>query len=501
MQNTSVPLSTRPTDDPSQPIGAGRLLGLAAGPALALTTLALPVPEGLAPEGWRMVGLAAWMVVWWLSEAVPLPATALLPLIYIPMFGIDTMRAAAVHFADPLIFLFLGGFMLAAAVQNVGLHRRIALHIVAAVGDTPERIVLGFMLATAFVSMWISNTASSIMMYTVGLSVVEFVRHTARDENAVRRFGVALMLGIAYAASIGGVGTLIGTPPNAMLASFLNNTYGLEISFFTWMLVGVPVVLILLPIAWVMLSQVLFRTEAGALGKAGQIVRDEIRTLGPMTAGERLVGAVFLAAAAGWMLRMPLASLTGLPLNDAMIALSAALVLFAVPVSRRHGHYALTWDVVKGLPWNVLILFGGGLALAGGFATTGLAEWIGSAVAGIEVSTVAMILLILVAIAYLSEVTSNTASTAAFLPILGAVAVGLGLEAQVLTVPVALGASMAFMMPVATPPNAIVFSYDRMRLSDMVRAGAALKVIGIATAFAVFMLVGPDVLGFSLGDG
>lgn len=499
LQQKAPPMQGQPApaaaEDAPAALSPLKLTGLALGPLLGLIAFFVPAPAGMPPEAWRMTGVALWMVVWWLTEAAPIPATALLPVVLMPLAGLGEMRAVAAGYADPLIFLFLGGFLLAGAVQNVGLHRRIALHIVAAIGTTPGRIVLGFMLATAFLSMWISNTAASIMMYTVGLSVIDFVRRAAPDTGTVRPFGVALMLGIAYAASIGGVGTLIGTPPNALLASFVGNTYGIEVSFFSWMLIGLPVVAVLLPVAWLMLARVMFATQRLDLGDPGALLRGELRALGPMSPGERLVGLVFLAAAAGWVLRRPLASATGLPLNDSMVALLAALVLFAVPVSRRTGQYALTWEVAKTIPWNVLILFGGGLALAGGFSSTGLAGWIGEQVAGARISTAALVVLVLVAIAYLSEVTSNTASTATFLPILGAVAVGLALDPLTLTVPVALGASMAFMMPVATPPNAIVFSYEQMRLSDIVRAGFWLKILGILTVLAVFALLGGPVLG------
>ena len=478
------------------PVTGLRLMGLVGGPLLAILLLLLPAPEAMPPEAWRLVAMAVWMVVWWLTEAIPIPATALLPMILMPLLGIDGMREVTANYANPLIYLFLGGFLLAAGMQRVGLHRRIALQIVSRVGTSPDRIILGFMLATGFLSMWISNTATAIMMYAVGLSVIGFVAGKTDDDRIVRNFGVALMLAIAYSASIGGVGTLIGTPPNALLASFLAETYDIRITFFGWMLIGVPVVIIMLPLAWLLLTRVLFPARQIAIADAGAVVTRELAALGTMSRGEKLVGIVFLGAALSWILRQPLVAVTGLAIDDTMIAMIAAMILFAVPVSRARGEFALDWQAARELPWGILLLFGGGLALASGFGKTGLAEWIGNSVAGFDISTLMLVFLVTAAIVYLTEITSNTASTATFLPVLGAVAVGLALDPLILTVPVAIGASMAFMMPVATPPNAIVFSYERMTLGDMVRAGFLLNIVGIAVIFGLFVLLGPWVFGF-----
>ncbi len=480
------------------PVTGLRLIGLLGGPIVAALILLSSAPEGMPLAAWHLVAMACWMVIWWLTEAIPIPATALLPIIVMPLLNIDKIKPVAANYGHPLIFLFLGGFLLAAAMQHVGLHRRIALQIVSRVGTSPSRIILGFMLATAFLSMWISNTATTIMMFAVGLSVIDFVAKQTDDKKMVRNFGVALMLSIAYSASIGGVGTLIGTPPNALLASFLQNTYNTEITFFNWMLLGVPVVAIMLPITWLLLTRLLFPSHQIAIKDPGSVVTRELAALGVMSRGEKLVGIVFLGAALGWIFRKFLVDLTGLPFNDTIIALLAALILFAVPISRAKGEFALDWEAARNVPWGVLLLFGGGLALAGGFKGTGLAEWIGNTVAGVEVSTIVLVLLVTLAIVYLTEITSNTASTATFLPILAAVAVGLGLDPLVLCVPVALGASMAFMMPVATPPNAIVFSYEQMELRDMVRAGFLLNLIAIAVAFSLFILLANFVFGVDL---
>jgi sodium-dependent dicarboxylate transporter 2/3/5 len=479
----------------ARPLTRKRFLTLLAGPVLAIVFLLLPAPDDMNPEAWRLVALAVWMVVWWLGEAVPIPATALLPIPMMPMFGIDKMKPVAANYGHTLIFLFLGGFMLAAAMQRWGLHKRIALRIVSFVGTSPGGIIVGFMAATAFLSMWISNTATTIMMFAVGLSVVGFIAGKTPERTMVRNFGVALMLGIAYSASIGGVGTLIGTPPNALLASFLQSTYNIEVDFFTWMQLGIPVVLVMLPIAWLMLTKVIFPAHDLKIGDASGVIKDELAALGAMSKGERAVAIVFVCAALGWILRKQLAAWSGLPINDTTVALVAATVLFAVPISREKGQFALDWEAARNIPWGVLLLFGGGLALASGFKSTGLAEWIGGRVSGFEVGTWMLVFVVTAAIVYLTEITSNTASTATFLPILGAVAVGLGLDPRMLAVPVALGASMAFMMPVATPPNAIVFSYEEMHIGDMVKAGFWLNIVAIAVAFGAMYFLAPIVFG------
>ncbi|MDH5748256.1 MAG: DASS family sodium-coupled anion symporter [Rhodospirillales bacterium] len=475
----------------TQPLSAKCLIALIAGPALAVLLLLLPAPDDMKPEAWRLVALAAWMVVWWLGEAVPIPATALLPIPMMPLLGVSNMKPVAANYGHTLIFLFLGGFLLAAAMQRWGLHKRIALKIVSVVGTGPGGIIIGFMLATAFLSMWISNTATTIMMFTVGLSVVEFISQKTPDRTIVRNFGVALMLGIAYSASIGGVGTLIGTPPNALLASFLQSTYGINIDFFTWMKLGVPVVLVMLPIAWLVLTRLIFPVRELNIGDASGVIKDELAALGSMSKGEKAVAIVFCCAALGWILRKQVASWTGLPINDTAIAIIAATVLFAWPISLKKGHFVLDWKSAQNIPWGILLLFGGGLALAGGFKSTGLAEWIGGQVSGFDVSTWALVLIVTMSIVYLTEITSNTASTATFLPILGAVAVGLGLDPRMLAIPVAIGASMAFMMPVATPPNAIVFSYEEMKLGDMVKAGFWLNIVAIVVSFGAMYFLAP----------
>ncbi|MEL7049148.1 MAG: DASS family sodium-coupled anion symporter, partial [Pseudomonadota bacterium] len=483
-----APDGHKPTDN--EPIGRSQLFALIAGPMAAIALGLLPPPGGLEPSAWYVVAITTWMVIWWLSEAIPLPATALIPIPLMPLLGVADAKSVTANYAHPLIFLFLGGFMLAAAMQKSGLHKRIALNIIAAVGTSAPRVIGGFMLATAFLSMWISNTATTIMMYAVGVSVIQIVGSRMDSQKDARNFAVALLLGIAYSASIGGVGTLIGTPPNALLASVLETTYQIRLDFVTWMMFGIPVVIVMLPIAWVLLTQVMFPVHSDDGASAGQVLQSELNGLGQLNRNEAMVLAIFLFAALGWVFGKQFSSLTGVPVNDTAIAITAALLLYALPSSLRTGGFLLDWSSAKELPWGILLIFGGGLAIAQGFHTTGLASAIGESMKGLDgISIWLFVLLACALIVLLTEVTSNTASAATFLPILGAIAVGLGQDPLLLMVPVALGASMAFMMPVATPPNAIVFSYDELKISDMVSAGIWLNLAAVGVCFgAVYLL-------------
>ncbi len=473
-------------------ISRRRILALLLGPALMLSLLALPAPDLLEPAAWRLVALASWMVVWWMTEAAPVAVTALLPIPMMPLLDIAPQEVVAAHYGNPLIFLFLGGFLIAAAMQRWGLHRRIALSIVKFVGTSATGIIAGFMLATAFLSMWISNTATTVMMYAVGISIIEFVSDRIDDAEQTRTFGVALMLGIAYSASIGGVGTLIGTPPNTLLASFLSDSYDITIDFGTWMLLGIPLVIVMLPITWLLLCKVIFPVGNIKLVGAAALIEREIDELGAMSTGEKIVLVVFASTAILWVTRQWLVNLTGLPVTDTTIALLAATLLFVLPASIEKGQFTVEWDASKNVPWGVLLLFGGGLALAGAFKETGLADAIGHLVAELPVVDLSVLVLVTAAvIILLTEITSNTATTATFLPILGAVAVGVGASPMSLTIPAALAASMAFMMPVATPPNAIVFSYEGLHIADMMKAGLWLNLVTIGLVYVAMLVLAP----------
>jgi sodium-dependent dicarboxylate transporter 2/3/5 len=531
-----TPLDCAPTV-PRKSLSTWRLVALVCGPALGAATWLSAPPAGLSEPAWRVAGLAGWMVVWWLSEAVPIPATALLPIAVAPLAGVAPERDVAAAYAHPLIFLFLGGFILAAAMRQSGLHRRVALGLLGRAGSGAAGIVGGFMAATALLSMWISNTATAILMYTIATSLLEALGRTgernretaaaaesaapepatgrppagaadrqpvagpsaaavAGPKPALERFGLALMLGIAYAASIGGVATLVGTPTNALLASFLDSSYGYALSFRRWLALGLPFTIVMLPLAWLWLTRPAFRLAGVRLAGAAEHLAAERERLGPLSRPERFVAVVFALTAAAWVLRDLLARLTGWPLTDTAVAMLAGLVLLAVPVPGEGGRRSLDWAEVEKLPWGVLILFGGGLALAESFNASGLAAWIGGAVAGLEgVPPWLLVLAVTAAVVMLTEITSNTATAATFLPLTAAAAVGLGHSPLLLAVPVAIAASAAFMLPVATPPNAIVFGYPGMRISTMAKSGAVLNLLAIALITLLVLLLGGPLLG------
>ena len=474
---------------PTAPVRA--LAAIVAGPLLFLALSLVPPPTGMSAGGWSLVALLAWMVVWWVSEALPLAATALLPVVVMPLAGIAEVGTVTRAYGHPLIFLFLGGFMLAMAIEKVGLHRRIALAIVSRVGTRPRRLTLGFMIATAFLSMWITNTAATIMMYAVALSVIDYIAGAAdpAEREPVRRFAVGLLLAVAYSASIGGMATLIGSPVNALLATIMAGEYGITVEFVDWLLIGLPMTVLMLGAAWVLLAFVLYPAPERDRAEAGEAIRREVERLGPISAAEAIVAAVFLLAAVGWIFGDPLSRATGLPISDTTVAIAAALLLFAAPTDRRLTAFALDWPTAAKLPWNVLILIGGGLAVALGFQSTGLAGDIGAAVAGLDIALLAMVLIITAAMVFLTEIMSNPASAATILPVVAAVAAGLGASPLLLAVPAALAANMSFMMPVATAPNAIVFSNPNLRIADMVRTGFWLNIAGIALCTAFVGLV------------
>jgi solute carrier family 13 (sodium-dependent dicarboxylate transporter), member 2/3/5 len=459
-----------------------RLVGLGVGPLVFLALLFTSPPPELGPAGWRTVAVASLMAVWWITEAIPIAATALLPLVLFPVLGVRPLAETAAPYANPVIFLFLGGFLLAQSMQRWGLHRRIALRIIGAMGTRPVRLIGGFMIAAAFLSMWISNTATAVMMLPIGLSVIQLAGPSDRDGN----FGVALMLGIAYACSIGGLGTLIGTPPNAFVVGYLADNHGIQIGFGQWMLVGMPLVLVGLPVTWLILTRWVYPVRLRELPGGRTAVLGALSDLGPASRGERLVGAVFLLTALAWMTR-PILDGWIPGLSDEGIAITAGVALFLIPVSLRRGEFLLDWPSARGLPWDVLVLFGGGLSLAGAIAGSGVAGWIGGALLGTGVQllpTLAVLAVAVTAIVFVTELMSNTAAAAAFLPILAALAVGIGQDPLLFTVPAALAASCAFMMPVATPPNAIVYGSGRVSVPAMARAGIVLNVV-----FAVLVSV------------
>jgi sodium-dependent dicarboxylate transporter 2/3/5 len=475
----------------------GRLAGLVFGPLLFLTVLLLPAPEGMPPVAWRTAAVGAWMAVWWITEAIPIAATSLLPLAAFPLLEIRSIDAAAAPYANPIIFLFMGGFMIAGAFQKWGLHRRVALGTVRALGTRPPNVIAGFMLATAVLSMWVSNTATTVMMLPIGLSVIGLVRRPQEDEAVTpptdpeRNLERCMMLGIAYASSIGGLGTLIGTPPNALLAGFMEESYGIRIGFAQWMAVGVPLVVVALPLAWLLLTRVLFRVAEAEIPGSRELFARQRSELGALSRPEVALAGITALVGLAWVFQ-PLLARVVPGISDAGIAIVGALLLFVLPASVERGEFLLDWETAARLPWDVLLLFGGGLSLAGAISGSGLADWIGDALAGLDAwPIVGVTVAVTTVVIFLTELTSNTATAAAFLPVVGSVAVGMGEHPLLLAVPAALAASCAFMLPVATPPNAIVYGTGLIRIPEMARAGLALNFlfIGLITALTYTLVI------------
>jgi sodium-dependent dicarboxylate transporter 2/3/5 len=441
----------------------------------------MPVPA------WRTAALGVWMATWWVSEAVPIAATALLPLVLLPLLGVFPIGAAAAPYANPVIYLFFGGFILAAAFEKSGLHRRLALSLVNAVGTRPDRLVLGFMIAASMLSMWVSNTAAVLMLLPLAVAIVP------RDGEHGAAFERALFLGPAYAATIGGYGTLIGTPPNALLAGFVSQTLGVKLGFLDFMMIGVPIVAIGIPVTWLVLTRLVFRDMRMAVLDASALEAGH-RELGPFTRMERFVGIVALLTAIGWVTQPLLARV--LPgLSEAGIAVTCAVVLLAIPIDRS-GRRVLDWTAAEKIPWGVLVLFGGGLSLAAAIQESGLAAWIGTAVSGMRgVPPLLLILGVVTIITLLTEFTSNTATAAAFLPIAASLASGAGVSPLVLAMAAGLAASNGFMLPVGTPPNAIVFASGKLTVAQMARAGLLIDILFVALITAVAYLLVLPVLG------
>jgi len=455
-------------------------------------------PEGLSQSGWLTASVGVLMAVWWATEAVPIAVTALLPIVVFPLLGIASIQDTTAPYANKVIYLFLGGFIVAFAMQRWNLHRRIALSVLQHVGGNGRSLVGGFMLASAVISMWVMNTSTTMMLLPIAVSIIAVIHRTVdgMDDKGKEDFQYSLLLGVAYGATIGGMATLVGTAPNAMLAAFMQETYGTEIDFSSWMLVGLPLSAMMLPLAWVVLTRVIFKVDftTSAEGKAAlQKLKDD---LGAMAVPEKRVAIVFVLMAMTWVLRPLLIKLPGLSaLDDSGIAMAGGIALFLIPSGDKNDPLLLRWNYAERLPWSVLILFGGGLTLAGAVSRTGLAEWLGASLQAIGTLPLAAIVIIAATmIIFLTELTSNIATTATFLPVVGAIAIESGFDPIVMTVPVTFAASCAFMLPVATPPNAIVFGSGMLTIPKMARAGMMLNIVGIFLVSLVALYLAPKFL-------
>lgn len=475
-----------------------QLVGLFLGPSLAGVMLLLDRPDALSPAGWTTAAFGVLMAVWWATEAVPIAVTALLPLVGFPLLGIANIQDTAAPYANKVIYLFLGGFIVALAMQRWDLHRRIALNVLQVAGGNGRSLVGGFMLASALLSMWVMNTSTTMMLLPIAVSIITVIHKSSSelDQQAKEAFQYALLLGVAYAATIGGLATLVGTAPNAMLAAFMQQNYGTEIDFARWVIVGLPLSLCMLPLAWLALTRVVFRVDFHTSGEGRAELKRMMDAMGRITVPEKRVAFVFALMALAWITRPLLSKLPGLDgLDDSGIAMAGAIALFLIPSGDDRDPLLMRWQDAEKLPWSVLILFGGGLTLAGAVSRTGLAEWLGTNLQTIGTLPVPVLVIIVAAmIIFLTELTSNIATTATFLPVVGAIALESGIDPIVLTVPVTLAASCAFMLPVATPPNAIVFGSGLLTIPKMVRAGIALNLIGIVLVSIAALTLAPRFL-------
>ena len=473
-----------------------KFLGLIIGIVFLMITCLFSSPETLNTKAWLTLGVAMLMATWWLTEAIPLPVTGLLPLIFFPILGVSSIKETAQAFSHPIIFLFMGGFIIGLAMQHTGLHKRIAYYIIAKFKNGPKSLIFGFMCATAFLSMWISNSATAIMMLPIALSIITVFKedkNTAKNNN----FNKALVLSIAFSATIGGIATIIGTPPNTVMAAMLSELYNYEINFLDWLKIGLPTSLILLPITWVVLTFLCFPLDSSIMIK-NKIINDKIKELGKISQDEIMVGVVFIITASLWISRKWVSSaleniIPSGALNDSTIAISAAIILFIIPSNRPNRDRLINWDVAQSIPWGALILIGGGLSLATVINSSGLAAWIGSLSSNLSgISIIFIVLISIASIIILTELTSNTATASTFIPIFGATALGLGQDPLLLIIPATLGASCAFMMPVATPPNTIAYASGYLKISDMIKAGVWLNIISlIVIGIIIALILGP----------
>ncbi|MBR9914031.1 MAG: DASS family sodium-coupled anion symporter [Algicola sp.] len=466
-------------------------IGLFLGPALFILILLFFKPEGLSPEANAVLATTAWIAVWWITEAIPIAITALLPIILFPLSGGLDLPTTTSAFGHKYVFLYLGGFIIAIAIEKWNLHRRIALNIINIIGSDVKKIILGFMLATAFLSMWISNTATSVMMLPIGIAIIKQLKDNPNTlENENRIFGKALMLAIAYSASIGGIATLIGTPPNLVLAGVVSDIYDYEITFSQWFMFGFPISMVLLFICWKYLTRYAFTFKQTEFPGGKAEIKRLLKSLGRISYEEKLVAIIFMLTAFCWITRSFLLQKILPALDDTIIAMAFAVVLFLIP-SKSKKERLINWEEAVKIPWGIILLFGGGMALAKGFETSGLAEWIGNQMTSLAgITTILLIFLLVASVNFLTEITSNLATTAMLLPVLAPMALSVDIHPFVLMVGAAVAASCAFMLPVATPPNAVVFGSGYLRIPDMVGKGVVMNVISIVvvTLFVYFLL-------------
>ena len=474
-------------------------IGLFLGPLLFILIRLFLNPDGLSDEANAVLASTLWIAVWWITEAIPIAVTSLLPIILFPLSGALPLAEISSSFGHRYVFLYMGGFILALAIEKWNLHKRIALNIIKLIGTDVKKIILGFMLATAFLSMWISNTATAVMMLPIGIAIIKQMKDSKSipdQENLI--FGKALMLSIAFSASVGGIATLIGTPPNLVFAGIIQELYGIEISFLKWIIFGLPISIILLTISWIYLTRVAFKFSQINFDVGMVEIKKQLTELGEIRYEEKIVLVVFVITGAAWISRTFFLNLFLPSLDDSMIALMSGISLFLFSTrGKNNDEKIMHWEDAVKLPWGILLLFGGGLAIAAGFQSSGLASWIAENFTQLSGFSLFIILLVVIAaVNFLTEITSNIATTAMLLPILAPTALILGVHPYILMVGATLSASCAFMLPVATPPNAVVFGSNYLKISDMVRVGILMNIISIMIIFIMVYFLLPILWSF-----
>ena len=459
---------------------SAKTTGLLTGPGLFIIISQLGFNGSLNPEAWKVLGVAAWMITWWISEATPMAITALLPIVAFPALGIFSMVQATEPYANPVIFLFMGGFFIALGLEEHGLHRRLALNLISLTGTSANGIILGFMLATGFLSMWISNTASTIMMLPIASTVINLVGQSVDNKKGLALFSLSLMLGIAYSANIGGISTIIGTPPNVVFAGYARELLNTDIDFSRWMLIGIPISGALLMLTYLLLTKILYRSRLGKMDSVSKQIETELKNLGKMKLEEKLVAFVFALTAFMWIFKLPINALIGKEiLNDTATAMIGGILILALPVDFKNGISLIPWEATRRLPWGILLLFGGGLTLARAMESTGLINVIGDMVANNTMAPVLVYLVLIASMLFLTELMSNVALATIYIPVVIAIAGGLGMNPLLLSIPMVLASSCAFMLPVSTPPNAIVFSSGHIRVNQMIKTGFTLNILSV----------------------
>ncbi len=467
-------------------------LGLLLGPILFLSILNFPI-ELLSEQGDAVIAVAVWMVIWWVTDAVSISVTALLPLILFPLLNVMPIADVGANYGSPIIFLFFGGFVMALALEKVNLHKRIALNIVKITGTTPNKVVLGFMIATAFLSMWISNTASTVVMLPIAMSVISLLvddadGFTKSDQN----FALSVMLGIAFSANAGGIATVIGTPPNSVMLGLLENEYNIQISFLKWMVIGVPFSVVMITIIYFVLVKLMFPNKQLKFTAGKEVIQAELQKLGPMSGKEKMVLTIFAVTVFLWIFRTLINKIfPDLGLSDTIISMMAAVALFALPYNFKKGDFLIEWKDTQKLAWGILILFGGGLALAKGMSVSGIVDVVANTIAASDISILFTAILLIVLMLFMTELMSNVALIAVLAPVVAGIAIGLEIPILYLLIPVTMASSCAFMLPMATPPNAIVFASGYIKVHEMARVGIILNLIAIALLVLMFEFVIP----------